>query len=1030
MSNIRSLSQDLTEFLLRKSIRSSIYWVINVAAIILVYFSVDNLPASEKGEIGYFTFACTIVGSLSPILIFSTLGQLLLKESEFRLDNLLKSFSLYRKVHLYCYVFTGAVLCSISLCINLVFVSLFYGDGLTSILSLTTVDIINLCVVFISSALFVTIPVLFITAMKRCSKTTFLLLLVIYMLAWVAPKVIEKSTTLQYAFDLFNTRLALGHYFDKTNTLYHLDSSTFLLQTLSFKFFSILLLASVTWVFSYHLFKKNKPQSLNDKKEFSKPKESTSGGQKNRVEKSLIKGGKLAVFDFCYHFKSHVFILTIALCWVGLCWSIGRLHYDEIVNSLHPELLLNQAHTYIYEKLAVFLVSFYIGVSVFREKNYKISSLLKSIPIKKSTSVVSKVCSGIAIVLMLEIGAFIITAAYSGLFLSNVSYMDLLIARSFFFVRLTFLVILTVALYLIIGRQFLTFVLISFLLALDIFTYQWGYEFIVLGLLPNVASTPLNGFNGMLPVWLFFVVYWTLICTLMYVKIFKTPIRAVHEQRGALFAFGLLMLAVIVWVSGFYIKSTEGVISNIDYAKKHAGLREIKQPIVTGIYTEVDIRPSTRDVKLDIEYSVVNKNKELVELLILDIPEYSQIEAVDNIGKVQVYDKENGVIIYELSQPLQPNEQLVFSFSLLRRENYFSDDWYQARVKENSVFLSTLDSFPKLGFNPEKASTENHGSNNSLKHGSDKRNFLLNGSFSSVEYHAIISTPLHHQATTSGKLIKSWTKDDRRYFEFKSASPIAPLIPIISGEYVEHHFVGSVLDINMFSNDVDENKRKQILGSANNIATFYNTIFSGHKIDQLTIVEIDFPMSVGLAFPDIAVFSSLNSMFGQRNSAQQLADEDFLVLAHEIAHQWWGMKLIPQKNNGTKIFVESLAQYSALLALEKYASADIFNKALEEHLEQVRALTVNDQLSLFSNKSTLKNYYYRGAVGFFKIRENVGNDILNGALNKLIESSVPNSPPSVDELFQQLDTEISDLTKSELKGYFSSPNETSTSSLH
>ena len=48
----------------------------------------------------------------------------------------------------------------------------------------------------------------------------------------------------------------------------------------------------------------------------------------------------------------------------------------------------------------------------------------------------------------------------------------------------------------------------------------------------------------------------------------------------------------------------------------------------------------------------------------------------------------------------------------------------------------------------------------------------------------------------------------------------------------------------------------------------------------------------------------------------------FFVTAHELSHQWWGHQVNAANVQGMGMILESLAQYSAIMAMEKEFSAE------------------------------------------------------------------------------------------------------------
>lgn len=54
----------------------------------------------------------------------------------------------------------------------------------------------------------------------------------------------------------------------------------------------------------------------------------------------------------------------------------------------------------------------------------------------------------------------------------------------------------------------------------------------------------------------------------------------------------------------------------------------------------------------------------------------------------------------------------------------------------------------------------------------------------------------------------------------------------------------------------------------------------------------------------------------------------FYVVAHEMGHQWWAHQLVGANMEGATLLSESLAQYSALMVMEKEYGRDTMCKFL------------------------------------------------------------------------------------------------------
>jgi hypothetical protein len=111
---------------------------------------------------------------------------------------------------------------------------------------------------------------------------------------------------------------------------------------------------------------------------------------------------------------------------------------------------------------------------------------------------------------------------------------------------------------------------------------------------------------------------------------------------------------------------------------------------------------------------------------------------------------------------------------------------------------------------------------------------------------------------------------------------------------------------------------------------YFSGLFGPPPLKTLTVSPI--PGTFGQGFPGLVYLSTLSYLdplerpAGARNAALQTFFSDLMV-AYEVAHQWWG-NIVTPKSYQDQWLVEALANYSALLWLEKKKGP----KALEEVL--------------------------------------------------------------------------------------------------
>ena len=122
----------------------------------------------------------------------------------------------------------------------------------------------------------------------------------------------------------------------------------------------------------------------------------------------------------------------------------------------------------------------------------------------------------------------------------------------------------------------------------------------------------------------------------------------------------------------------------------------------------------------------------------------------------------------------------------------------------------------------------------------------------------------------------------------------------------------------------------------------------------------------------------------------------FYVTAHEVAHQWWGHQVAGANSQGGPVLVESLAQYSALMVMEKEYGREKMRRFLKYELDRYlsgRAGENIEELPLYRVENQPYIHYRKGSLVFYRLREEIGEDALNRALSKFIADKAYQQAP-------------------------------------
>jgi aminopeptidase N len=125
-------------------------------------------------------------------------------------------------------------------------------------------------------------------------------------------------------------------------------------------------------------------------------------------------------------------------------------------------------------------------------------------------------------------------------------------------------------------------------------------------------------------------------------------------------------------------------------------------------------------------------------------------------------------------------------------------------------------------------------------------------------------------------------------------------------------------------------------------------------------------------------------------------DYVYYVTAHEVAHQWWGHQVIGANLQGSTMLSESLAQYSALMVMEKKYGRSKMRQFLKYELDRYlsdRGGELVEELPLYRVENQPYIHYRKGSLVFYRLREEIGEEALNRALKRFLEDKAFQQPP-------------------------------------
>ncbi|NMH26789.1 ABC transporter permease/M1 family aminopeptidase [Flavobacterium silvaticum] len=743
------------------------------------------------------------------------------------------------------------------------------------------------------------------------------------------------------------------------------------------------------------------------------------------------------------------------------------------VSALPLTVNLMQYKNYDYVLFIFIIIIFYTGETVHRDKSTGFALINDALPTPDWVLYGSKLLglTGLAFFLaIVPLFAGVIVQVLKGYFefRFDVYFIELCLIS---FVQYLQIVMLSFAVHVLVNNKFaghgigLIIWIVMFLLRN---VGEMGYNLFFYSYAPGYMWSDMDGINSMWKGVFFFNLYWMLFGALLLVIAAAFYTRGVFSGRKERFRSakskynGRLKMMTAIFLLGFlltgaynyynvsvlnnYLTSEEARERQAEYEKKLKKYEALPQPKVNHLYADIAIYPKERRVHTSARIELENKTDKPISDLHLNGEGLERFSVkingklLTNISYPLIYKRgkfnflrpANDTAkyrIYHLDKPLMPGEKMIANVESDNVNKGFTNDMSGTDILSNGTFFAG--GLPSMGYDPNgELFSDEKRKKYKLKPKDEElppytdavgvKTLLFNDDADFVTMEFTVSTDKGQIPIAPGKEIKRWEKDGRVYINYAQTTPKVDLFfDVISARYevLKKPFQlqgAQKVGIELYYHKTHNTNLDRFLKSYEDGLTWFSKWYGNYQFDQLRLLEFPKYRSFAQSFPNTVSYSE---SFGYTADFKpDDFDYGYYVTAHELAHQWWGHQVTPNRTLGSNLISEALAEYTALILSEKRYGKDNMKRFLKQELDDYLRGRANESKkeNVFIDCNRPYQWYNKGSLILYGLRDLIGEDTLNKALKEFRDQfAFKETPPFAGshDLYNAIDKHVPDSLK-------------------
>ncbi len=760
-------------------------------------------------------------------------------------------------------------------------------------------------------------------------------------------------------------------------------------------------------------------------------------------------GGRAATFAELWwsetrlHFTDVYRSLTfqiIVICG-AVVFLLNAINIDKVFGT--PSLPTTRTMTELIQRsFTVFflaLITFVVGELVWRERTLRLAPVRDSLPAPATLALSAKISA--VVLLLAAIQAQLMALAMACQLVQGYTHIEIGLYLTILFVwqlpALLFLSALAFFIHTVVNQKFLGHVLfvVAFVLTQSLPLLGWDHNLFLFGGGPTLKYSDMSRYGEFPAPYAAFTLYWAfasflllLATALLWVRGTEPPLAARLREGGARFgaraprlvlAAGLLGIATLGgWifyntnVLNPYHSNKEVTQLTAGYETLYKRYAALPMPRVTAVSLDADLRPEAHTYSINGTYTLKNKtDRPVAQLLVLEDSKLALADvAIDGVPlAATTSDRIRGVYLYPLARPLPPGAEAKLTWTVRYDRRGFPNGDPDNTITLDGTFLQGVT--PTLGYSrqaeiaaPDERRKQKLPVRERRAPATDlaaRGNTYISNDADWIAFDATVRTAPDQTAMAPGDLTREWTENGRHCFHYQMDTPIRNFYAFLSGKWAVKRDTWTngvqTVALSIYYLPPHPYNVDRMLSGVKGALAYCSENYSPYPHPSLRIVEVPVYYSFAQSFPGMIPFGEGVGFTSKVDrSDPDGMDTPLYIAAHETAHQWWAHVVVGGDVQGAELLSESLAEYSALMTMERIYGRRKMARFLRLDLDRYlggRGGERDKEQPLVSVENQPYIHYSKGSLAFYALREAMGERRVNAALARFVKDKGYQEPP-------------------------------------